>query len=338
MIKITAEQLPQHLQRLKPIYIVSGEEPLLVSEAAAQIRAAVLAAGYQAAERFVLETGFNWDNFTLATQSLGLFSQKNLIELRVNDLKFNETGRKTLSNYGTHPAEDKILLMTMPKLDSAMLNTAWFKTLANSAVFIPIWPLERSQLPIWLKKRLQMRGLNADATALELLAQASEGNLLAAEQTVAKLELLHPNSTLTAEQIANAISDQARFSIFDIVDSALLGEIERVMRIYQGLQAEGTEMVLLLWAMTRELRTLLAIAEDTAKGTSIAQALIQHKVWEKRKPIVAAALKRHSLSNLQTLLAKASLLDQMIKGGRGNPQHELLHWYLSIAGKNQWPL
>src|SRR6185437_13595456 len=128
--------------------------------------------------------------------------------------------------------------------------------------------------------------------ALEL-AQMVEGHLLAAAQEIEKLSLLQ-QAAIDLPTIENSVTDHARFDIFNLVDSALAGDSNRSLRILDNLLTSHIEPTLLLWAITRELRTLADMKHSLNKGGTLANIFNQFRVWEKRKSSVSFFLKRQS--------------------------------------------
>ncbi|MGA7802486.1 MAG: DNA polymerase III subunit delta, partial [Gammaproteobacteria bacterium] len=174
---------------------------------------------------------------------------------------------------------------------------------------------------------------------ISLLADRVEGNLLACAQEIEKLRLLQGAGPVDADEVAAAVTDNARFDVFTLVDSALQGGAARSNRILAGLRAEGVEPVLVLWALAREVRTVAAMARDVAGGGRAERVLAQHRVWDSRKPVLKAALGRHSVATWQSLLRECAGIDRVIKGqAPGNPWDELVQLTLWIAGHPPVPV
>ena len=186
-------------------------------------------------------------------------------------------------------------------------------------------------MPKWLDQRLRSRGLQPERDAARLIAERVEGNLLAAAQEVDKLLLLNGEGPLSTEQVEAAVADSARFDVFGLVDAALVGDVSRLTRMLDGLRGEGVEPILVLWALTREIRSLADMAAQVEGGKGIDGAL--SRVWGKRKGPVKAGLQRHNRVRWQQMLRRAARLDRVIKGAAvGNAWDELLQLSLMMAG------
>ena len=117
-MRIKPEQLASQLAKdLKPLYCVYGDEPLLVLEAADQIRRAVRAQGYTEREIYQVEGRFNWQTLLNAGDNLSLFSDRRLVDIRIPSGKPGIDGGKALQSYCAALPADTITLITLPKLD-----------------------------------------------------------------------------------------------------------------------------------------------------------------------------------------------------------------------------
>lgn len=334
-MRLRPEQLAAQLAKpLLPVYLLSGEEPLQLNEAVDALRAAALAQGYSERQRLNVEAGFDWAQLALAGNTLSLFAERKLIELHLPTAKPGDAGGKALVAYAEAPPADTVLLIRAGKLEKAQQNSKWFKALDRAGAVVQVWPVEIAALPGWIRQRLQGRGFKPSAEAVQLLAAQVEGNLLAAAQDVEKLALLYGGGTLDVEQVRSAVADSARYDIFGLADAALGGELARCSHILQGLRGEGEEPVLILWALARELRALAQIAAGQAAGRPLAELLATFRIWDKRKPLYQAALKRHTLWRWRAFLRRAAHIDRVCKGAEpGSPWDELLQLSALIAGR-----
>lgn len=333
-MKLRLEQLASHLmQGLQPIYLLSGDEPQQLMEAADAIRARARELGFGEREILHAEAGFDWNALTAASGTLSLFAEQRLLELRLQSGKPGKEGGAALSEYAANPPPDTVLLIISGKIDSASQKSKWYKSLEAAGVTMQVWPIEPAAMPDWVLKRMRSRGTQPSTEAAQALAERVEGNLLAAAQEVEKLLLLYGEGPIDVAQVEEGVADSARYDIFELVDTALLGDAVRTTRVIEGLRAEGVEPILVLWALLREIRTLAQMAEELAQGGSIEALMGRFRVWEKRKGPVRAGLKRHTLKRWLQLLRRAGRIDRMIKGIEpGNPWDELLQLALLMAG------
>lgn len=333
-MKLRFDQLAGHLQKgLQPIYLLSGDEPLQLMEASDALRRHARESGYSEREVMHVESGFDWNSLLAASSSMSLFAEQRLIELRLPTGKPGREGGAVLADYAANPPPDTLLLIISGKIERQSQNSKWYKVLDSAGAIMTLWPIEPQALPGWVSQRMRSRGMQPTPEAAQLLAERVEGNMLAAAQEVEKLLLLYGESEISADQVEEGVADSARYDVFELVDTILLGDVPRTTRVMQGLRGEGVEPILVLWALLREIRAMVQMAAEMARGLGAEQAMAGQRVWEKRKPPVRAGLQRHNLNRWQLLLRRAGRIDRMIKGVEaGNPWDELLQLALLMAG------
>lgn len=322
-MQLRLDALEPHLAKgLASLYVVYGDEHLLAQEACDRIRAAARAAGFTERSVFTVERSFDWSALIGASRSMSLFGERQLIELRIPTGKPGKEGADAIKTLAAAANPDVLMLVTLPRLDAATQKAAWFAALAEAGAALRIDPVERAQLPNWVAQRLAGQGQRVEAgeqgrRALQFIAERVEGNLLAAHQEIQKLGLLYPQGALTFEQVHDAVLNVARYDVFKLNEAMLAGDVGRLARMVDGLKGEGEAAVLVLWALTEELRTLLRIKRGAAAGKPLATLLRENRVWGPRERLVGPALSRLSEAVLEEGLALAAALDRQIKGLSG---------------------
>ncbi|MDR1530355.1 MAG: DNA polymerase III subunit delta [Burkholderiales bacterium] len=339
-MQIRFEELEKRLtEKLIPLYLIHGDEPLFIQEAGDAIRAAARRAGCAEREIFVVEQGFKWDGLRIAHSNLGLFSERRLIDLRIPSGKPGVEGAKVLENYAQTLDDQQVTMITLPRADRVMQATAWFKALSAVAAVIPVYPLEREALPRWIEARLEKLGLRVTADALALLTTYSEGNLLAARQEIEKLALLFPEGRLDVTQVESAITDVARYDVLALSEAWLSGDVTRALRLLYALKEEGETPTLLAWQFAEDVHALCAVRAQTMKGAPLAQAVREARIWGKRQAAMEKAARRVSNADLPILLNMLAKLDALAKGlfptsAYGDFWQTLTHLALRLCGAN----
>jgi DNA polymerase-3 subunit delta len=189
-----------------------------------------------------------------------------------------------------------------------------------------------SELPRWIEGRLARQQQRAGRDALEFIAAHVEGNLLAAHQEVQKLALLYPAGELSLPQVEDAVLNVARYDVGKLRDALLAGDKARLVRLIEGLKAEGAAPLLLLWAVTEEARALARVATGTAGGRPQAQLLRENRVFGHREQGFMRALRRLDAAACTDMLRHAADIDRMAKGVlKGNVWDELTRLGLRFA-------
>jgi DNA polymerase-3 subunit delta len=332
-MSITTEELPRHLASgLKPLYVVYGDALLLAIEAADSICAAAREAGYSERETFVAEQYFKWAELRNSAQSLSLFAERKIIDLRIPSGKPGVEGGQVLQDYVANMSSDILTLISLPKLDWTVQKSQWFGALEKHGVMVTADDISRQALPRWIASRLKRQNQSVDEATLEFLADRCEGNLLAAFQEIQKLALLFPVGPLIFEQVKDAVMDVARYDIFKLSEAMLVGNTERYARILDGLRAEGTATVLILWAISDDIRTLGKVLQAVQRGGNFGNALRDIRVRRDKQGLIENAARRLKLSHIERAMQQAARLDKTIKGLRqGDVWDELLQLGLRFA-------
>ena len=339
-MRLGFHELAAHLKKsLLPVYVVTGDEPLQSGEACDRLRAAARERGF--AERKILEanSSFDWQELLAESNALSLFAEQRILDLRIPSGKPGNDGAKALKTYCENPPDDILLLITLPKIEQKQTRAKWYQALEKAGAVIQIWPVTDQRLPPWIEQRMRQKGLTPEPDAIQLLADRVEGNLLAASQEIEKLLLLHGPGIISAEQLTASVADSARYDVFTLIDAALQGNTSRSLHIVQGLKNEGTAAPIVLWALSREIRQMVQITHALKDGFALGKILNDLRIWEKRKPLVTAGLKRLKPGQWQQLLSQCHQADLMIKGqAHGDCWLKLTDITAGLSGKPPLPL
>ena len=270
--------------------------------------------GFDERQVLIANEEADWAAFREAADSMSLFAENRIIELRLPTGKPGRTGAEVLKQYCANPASDVLLIITSAKLDRGGSSSAWFKAIDKAGVTIAVYPIEPGKLNRWLNDKLANHGLVATPEAVSLITERVEGNMLAAAQEVERLALLYPEGELNADQVLAAVADSARYSIADLVHSVLAGQSARAIRVVRGLREEAVAPVLILWALSQEIRSGARAAEAHERGAGIDAALKGAGVWPSRAKPLKAAMARHSAASWLSMLCATAHLDRLVKG------------------------
>jgi DNA polymerase-3 subunit delta len=320
-MQLRPEQLALALQRgMRPLYTIHGDEPLLAQEAGDRIRDAARAAGYSERKVFsVSGPHFDWSALLGAAQAMSLFAERQLIELRIPGGKPGKEGSEALQRYCETLSDDVVTIIHLPRLDRQQLGSAWFAALDGAGVTLRVEPVERRALPQWIAQRLAAQGQrveegDAGARTLAFFADRVEGNLLAAHQELQKIALLYPAGVLTFEQIEAAVLNVARYDVFKFGEAVLAGQTARVLRMLDGLRAEGEAPVLVHWTLAEDIRALKRVKDAVAQGRPMPIALREARVWGAKERLYERLVPLLSDHTLAHWLEAASVCDGVIKG------------------------
>lgn len=314
-MKIKADQLTQQLAKaISPVYLISGDEPLIVEDCGDAVRAQLKKQGFNEREVLHVETGFKWEYLLECANALSLFAENRLIEIRLGSQKVNKAAAQIIQEYVAHAPAENVLLIIADKLDAGAKKTTWYKAIESKGIVVEIWPVESNQLPAWLKQQALSRNIQLNNDAIQMLCERIEGNLLAAKQELDKLQLLQGSGPLTAEDILAAVSDSSRYDVFALIDAIIANNTQRSLKILDVLKHEGVETTIILWAISREIRLLYSVKSGLNQGVSFDSLCTKHRIWGKKKFTFKQAAMKQSFTTLEAMLRQSAQADQIIKG------------------------
>ena len=281
---------------LAPIYLVAGDETLIVEEACDAVLSAARRQGYSERRVLHVEPGFDWSELAGEAANQSLFAERRIIDLRPPANKFDRKASDAIRAYTAAPPEDVLLLIRTGRLDGRQRSSAWFKAIDKAGVAVLVWPVGVRELPQWLAARLRSAGLQLNKEAFAYLRDRVEGNLLAAVQEIEKIKLLDLPQPINAAAIAAAVEDVSHYDAFELIDAAFAGEAKRVRQVLRTLREEGVAIMAVLGVLASQLRR------------------IDSGAWmpNHRRSLVARFKRR--AGGVEAVLAELALIDQQVKG------------------------
>jgi len=341
-VRLTPPALLLRLEKkLDRVYLFFGTELVLIEEGSDKLRQVARGQGVDEIARFTSGIDLDWQRFLADTRSIAMFSNRRIIEIRLPTGKPGKDGSQALLSFLEEDREDIILVVLAGHIDKRSQTLSWFKELEKRGTVVEAGAIPAKKIPLWIENRLLSRGVRSEPGIANRLAFYVEGNLSAAVQEIEKLSLLvAKGEVLTVELLEQSICEQARFSVYQFVDSCLQGASGRALRILNVLRRDGAEPILVIWTLARETRQIVEMASEVQHGRSLPMVLKDHQVWSTRVACVRAAVERHSESYWQQLLRRLSEIDQSARGrfvAVGSSWDQLEGVALSICGITTGP-
>lgn len=333
-MEIRPEDISNHLARgFAPLYVIWGDEPLAMLETEDAIRTTAMRASFER-NVFTVQGRFDWSVIFGSADNLSLFAQQKLVEIRIPSGKPGIEGSNALGRYAGALPADTVTVISLPGLEWKQTQSKWFGALSENGQVIQCRDVPREQMPNWINRRLAGNKQQADREALEFLSNRLEGNLLAARQEIDKLALLLPPGKLSLADIEHAVTDVSRFEVTDIQDALLAGDSARCARILDSLRQEGEAVPKVMWQIAATLRLLAKLKSTMRQGQSIQAAFKANRIWDRRQPLVQAALRRVSDAIMESALLDAARIDRQAKGLEGgDPWIDMLRLSLNLSMK-----
>ena len=313
-MKLYPDKLIGALQQLKPVYLVAGPEILLREEAVDSIRAAARKHGIAQRESLTADGGFSWEQLSATGNTLSLFAERRLLELRLPTGKPGVAGAKAIGQWLQQAAPDgDVLLLIAEQWAFATEKTAWVKKIDQAGIYVPVWNIKSAQLPGWIERRMRARDLQPERDVLRWLAARVDGSLLAAAQEIDKLLLANGTGAVTLEQVRAAVSDSSEYDAFKLCAAVWIGNLALSMRIAARLRLQGVVPQVLVATLQNELRLLSSFMQQTrtAAARDVFRAL---RIWDSKQPVMTRAAKRLSLAQLEAAMVELAALDRIAKG------------------------
>ncbi len=327
-----AEQLSASLQHgLSPLYLIAGEEPLLLQECCDQVREAARAQGFVERELLQVEAGFDWSKLSQAAAP-SLFATQKIIDLRLRTGKPGREGAKILTEWADAPDSNIVLLVSCEQWDAGSRKSKWASRLEKAGQRVDIWPIKAQELPAWLERRMIQHDMQPEPEVIRLLADRLEGNLLAAKQEIDRLALLRGSGVVTVEDVMKVVADSSRFDSFALAEHMLTGNIREALRVVAGLRRLESPLPLLVGALLRELKTTEAFRLAMRGGESEAMVFRRLNVWYNRQNTIRSAAKRLDTRSLFGAFKTLSLIDKQSKGrALGDPWQSIETLLLQLS-------
>ena len=335
-MNIKPEQLQNSLSnQLASTYFAFGAEILLVEQSLSMIKGIARENGFKERFRFDIDGNFSWDRIISLISSPSLFAEKRIIECRLTTGKIGVKGSKALTEILETLPDDILLIISSGKLEMAQQKSKWFKTLDKKGIIIQHWEVQSNQLVGWITRNMSQLGLDSNIEVANAIAYCTEGNLLASMQEIQKLKIAYPDGKINLREYLNQIDQQSQYSVFGMIDSALQGDTDKVNKVFNSLIDDSTPPVILVSSLYREIKNLVNMSIELKTNQTIESILNNHRVWQKRKPLISNALKKHSYQKLQKLLLRLGRIDRSLKGMDNlDVYDELQNVVIALSGKN----
>ena len=335
-MNIKPEQLQNSLSnQLSSTYFAFGAEILLVEQSISMIKGIARENDFNERFRFDIDGNFSWDSIISLISSPSLFAEKRIIECRLTTGKIGVKGSKALTEILETLPDDILLIISSGKLEMAQQKSKWFKTLDKKGIIIQHWEVQSNQLVGWITRNTSQLGLDSNIEVANAIAYCTEGNLLASMQEIQKLKIAYPDGKINLREYLNQIDQQSQYSVFGMIDSALQGDTDKVNKVFNSLVDDSTPPVILVSSLYREIKNLVNMSIELKTNQAIESILNNHRVWQKRKPLISNALKKHSYQKLQKLLLRLGRIDRSLKGMDNlDVYDELQNVVIALSGKN----
>lgn len=336
MSPLTPEQAIEEASsdRLRPVYLVLGEELFFRQLVLGAMRRAVVGDG---------GASLNEDQFTAgevdvksviaAARTLPMFGRRRLVTVRglerwdKGDAEERE-GKGVvhkpldqLAEYAGAAPDTTTLLLIADKLDNRRRLVAVAK---REGFLVACAALPMHALPGWVQKRAREHGHTLGAGAAQLLAELCGSDLSVLCDALERVELfVGQGAELTEAAVLECVANMQPGNVWDLVNAVgrrdaggALSALDRVFEPGQGPRLVG----LLCWSA----RQLVRFGSARRAGLSADDAARQAGVPPFKVRELEGQLRQLSLDRAERWLEALAQLDVDLKGGSRMPQKALL--------------
>lgn len=317
------------------LWLAHGDEPLLHQWLIDALRPQWRAQNY-AIKRIELISVKSWQEVLSELGSQSLFDDASALIVTGNH-KPDKAVIAELERFATDAqtgAHSHSLLWLTAKQDRRAQSSKWFAPFTQYGHVIDCNLYNEQQRQQLLQIQAQQFGLRLSQEAWQLLMSHTEHHLLSAYQTLWRLSYLFApelvanshdattaatnpkNVALDITDLQAALVSDAQFSVFDLSDAMLAGNSAQVAKIIFQLKATDEPTTLVLWAISKDMRQIMALLDGQDP-----QAL---GIWRSKQGLYQQACRRQSKVQTTKWPALIYRCDQAVKGVVRQPAWELL--------------
>ena len=313
----------------RPFWLLTGDEPVQMREAARQVRARAKREGFDRRELRVIQRGFDWGELAVLSGP-SLFGDRPMLDLRLLAGKPDAAAKAAIRDWCANAPADSLVLLQTPRLDGRALSEAWAKAVDRVGAIVRIMPLDERETRQWLRERLRGLELSMDGAEAEFFLSCVEGNLLAAEQELEKLAVLNGPGPVRLGQLRRLLGRDARYETLDLAQAMLEGRAGRIAAVARNLEREGVDPLAAHGLLLREARQALAFALRPGGLDKVFPFA--------RRDALKRVLERHDAAHFRALLRRFLALERVLKGrGEAHPWDALADACLAFSGREPMP-
>lgn len=308
------------------IYLLTGPELLLSDQAAIEIKTAWSKLNPADTTKIELNNAAGWSELFQSAKNYSIFSDLSLIDARYDKKTLDSNSVSLITSYLNQSNARSMIIVRAPNLTTKSLPAL---SVHANIIHIHFSPLTPNALTQWIQQAFKQHGLNYQPDVPALIHRYSQHNLHACAQIIEKLAMTHNLETrVTCVDIMPHIIDQSEFSMYELADVCLLGDLTKALHIMQRLREDRSQPTLILWLLTQEVRQLLAL-KNKLSHTPMHLACQQQKIWSQRVGLYEQSLNRLTQKNIHYLLQAAQKIDEQIKSNTNQHiWHALEQWIM----------
>lgn len=312
-----------------PVYLVGGEEKLLVSRLCEAVRHAVVGRGPRGlAEDFFEGRGTSAATVLSACRTLPMMAKRRLVTVR-NVEQMAAPEQEALVPYFEKPEPTSVLLLVATQLDSRRKIALEAKK--AKVLFVAEHPSDE-EAALWIEREAKARGVAMDAGAVESLTLSVGTDLGQLADAIERLALYTNNGPVSAKTVDAVVVPVREIPAFDLSDAvaqrnrpAALGAI---VRLLNQRQDPLPIMGLVAWKVA-QLAKAKQFSAKPPEGRSLGQVL---KMPPSKIAGTVAEANKWSLPQLHRAFRILAACDAALKGARKDREMAVVEAVLALCG------
>ena len=288
---MTPEELAAELTagRLRPAYLLAGEEPLLREDALRALREAALAGAgdafdFERIEAARVQAGALRD----ALRILPVVAPRRLVVLEEPDASRSGVGEALPELLGEQAEGSRVTSVLVVLAAKPDRRARWVRAFADAVVECAA-PRRTAEVAAFVRREAERQGVALERGAAELLAERAGPQLLWLRQEIAKLALLAGDGrAVTRAHVAAGTQDASETPIWDLTDAIGEGRAGDALGVLSRLLRAGAPPPVLLGSIVSHFRRLLRVAH----GAEVSgPPFVQRKLAQQARRLGAARLR-----------------------------------------------
>lgn len=317
---------------IKPLYLFTGDEQLLIRQGVQQLKELVIDPKYADFNLVTLDgEECSVDQLFGALETLPFFQDRKLVIVKdapyfkSTQDKLSDTQRERLEGLLAAPAADTVLVFLAPQTDKRKRVS---KALAAHGEWVSFDKLERPDYEKWLQRQVESAGMRIAAADIKYLADVtgyldkeSDKTLMDIGTDIERL-LGYAGSVpdITRTHIDEIFKKPLVYNIFMMVDCIADGQPSQALGMLKELKQDGEADIKILFMIARHYRILLRTLfysearlpdKDIASKAGVPPFLVKKYMTQAR---------RITLSGIRAALEDILDADRSIKTGRMDPE------------------
>lgn len=310
-----------------PVYLVHGEEDLLLEESIAAIVAAALPGDERTFNLDILDCGdVDAREIAARASSLPMLGERRVIVAR-NIEKLSARDLEVLTAYVERPSASTVLVLAGRKAD---LRKKPFAGLHADGAECACSPLSDSKAADWIADRVREQGSAIDEEAVDHLVARIGPSLKELDSEITKLlTFTGDRKTITGADVAAVGGFSREFTHFQLQDAVGAGNLPEALTILDHMIDENAEIPYIIWALTDYFSLLWRLHHLVNKGTrDDKEGFALTRAWAWKKQSYLDAIRRYPVAKIERIFRIMTEADIQSKSGSYAEKRDQLHTLL----------